>query len=153
MTAPGRELIVAAWVGTGVFVVTAVLATLFESMRPVGVVSALVWFALGCVAFLWAFALAVDRSRTELLGVGGIYFLAGCAPNDVRWHLMGATAVQAVVALTTASLRPFTSVAFGILVPMYGLGVAGIWAARHGVFPDRNGVVAAADPPENEDPS
>jgi len=133
----GRGLVVAAWVGTAVFTVTALLSTFVTSLRIVGVIVDLVLFALGCVAFLLGFAGAVERSRTEEIGIGGLYFLAGSAPSAVRWHLMGATAVQTVVAFTTASLRPFTAVAFGILVPMYGLGVAGLWAARHGEFPAR----------------
>ena len=133
----GRRLTVAAWAGTALFVVSAVLSTAFSSMRIVGVVVALVLFAAGCVAFLMGFAGAVERSRTEDIGIGGLYFLAGSAPAGARWHLMGALVVQTVVAFTTASIRPFTAVAFGILVPMYGLGVAGLWAARHGTFPAR----------------
>lgn len=125
------------WAGTAVFTATAILSTFVEATRAVGVVVALVLFGLGCVAFLAAFARAVDRSRTEEIGIGGLYFLAGSAPGAVRWHLLGSTAVQTTVAFTTASLRPFTGVAFGILVPMYGLGLAGLWASRHGDFPPR----------------
>jgi hypothetical protein len=29
-------------------------------------------------------------------------------------------------------------VAFGILVPIFGLGLAGLWGARHGVFEARS---------------
>ena len=36
-----------------------------------------------------------------------------------------------------ATVGQALAVAFGILVPMYGLGMAGLWAARHGEFPDR----------------
>lgn len=133
----GRSVVVGAWTGTGVFVVSAVLSTLVSSLRIVGVVVALALFAAGCLAFLSAFAAAVERSRTEEIGIGGLYFLAGSAPTSVRWHLLGALAVQVVTAFTTASIRPFTAVAFGILVPMYGLGMAGLWAARHGHFPAR----------------
>ena len=42
--------------------------------------------------------------------------------------------VQCVVAVTVASVRPFTVAAFAVLVPMYGLGLNGVWAARHGTF-------------------
>jgi hypothetical protein len=52
--------------------------------------------------------------------------------------------VQVVVALGTAIGRseaddgsPGTSLAVGILVPMFGLGLNGLWAAFHGVFPPR----------------
>jgi hypothetical protein len=56
----------------------------------------------------------------------------------VRRHLTAALAVQVAAALTVASLRPFTSAAFAILVPMYGLGLAGLWGARHGRFGPRS---------------
>ena len=133
----GRQLVVAAWIGTAVFVVTALVAVFVPAARIVSAVVALVLFGVGCVAFLMAYARAVDRSRTEEIGIGGLYFLAGSAPRGVRLHLMGATAIQTVIAFATASLRPFTALAFGILVPMFGLGVAGLWAARFGEFPRR----------------
>ena len=34
-------------------------------------------------------------------------------------------------------IRPFTPLAFGILVPMLGLGLIALWGARHGTFPAR----------------
>jgi hypothetical protein len=71
------------------------------------------------------------------IGIGGLYFLAGSAPKKVQAHLMGSLAVEVVVAIFTASVRVFTSLAFGILVPVFGLAMAGLWGARHGVF-ERN---------------
>lgn len=134
----GDVLITLAWAGTAIFVVTAAASVVTESMRAVGVAVALILFALGTIAFLLAYARSIDRSRTEELSVAGIYFLAGgCAPTRVRLHLMGALGVQVVVAFATASLRPFTALAFGILVPMYGLGLNGLWAARYGRFAER----------------
>jgi hypothetical protein len=47
--------------------------------------------------------------------------------------------VQIALAVLTASLRPFTPLAFGVLVPVYGLGLMGLWGARHGVFASRDG--------------
>ncbi len=133
----GRFIIRAAWAGTSVFVLTAVASAASSTMRAVGVVVALALFAIGTVVFLVAFAAAIERSRNEEIGVGGLYFLAGSAPSAVRWHLLGAAATQTVTAFATAGARPFTAVAFGILVPMYGLGMAGLWASRYGTFPGR----------------
>jgi len=131
-------LIRASWAGTALFGAASVVAVVDDgTMRTAAVIVDLALFAAGCGAFLWAFALAVGRSRHEAIGVGGLYFLAGCAPQGVRRYLMGALAVQVVVAFTAASLRPFTAVAFAILVPMFGLGLAGLWAARHGMFDPR----------------
>jgi hypothetical protein len=55
----------------------------------------------------------------------------------VRAALLGSLAVEVVVALATAAARPYTSVASGILVPVYGLALCGLWAARHGRFAPR----------------
>ena len=51
--------------------------------------------------------------------------------------MLGGAAAQAVVAVATAAVRPYSPLAFGILVPLWGLGLAGLWAARHGTFPQR----------------
>ena len=138
-TPPGQGIVRLTLAGTGVFVVAAVAAAI--SPDPLGTVAAgidLVLFAVGCVAFLWAFGLSVARSRTEEISVAGIYFLSGgSGPAGVRRVLLGALAVQVVVAVATAAARPFTNLAFGILVAVFGLGMAGLWAGRHGTFPAR----------------
>jgi hypothetical protein len=55
----------------------------------------------------------------------------------VRRHLLASAAVEVVVALLTAGLRPYTGLAFGILVPVYGLGLAGLWGATRGTYEAR----------------
>ena len=116
---------------------------------PIAVVSLLL-LAAGCAAMLWAFQRALQRSRYELIGVGGLYFLAGCAPRSVRLSMMGALAAELIVALAAASVRPFTASAFGILVPVYALGLSGAWGARHGTFPPRP---SGSTIPDGVDPS
>ena len=103
---------------------------------PFAVVS-LGLLAVGSGAMLWAFQRALQRSRHQVIAVGGLYFLAGCAPRSVRFSMMGALVVELVVALATASARPYTAAAFGILVPVYALGLSGAWGAAHGEFPPR----------------
>jgi hypothetical protein len=139
----GRRLVQLDLVGTVAFVVTAALeAIVLDWARSPGVAVALVLFATGCVLFLAGYAQAVERSRTEEVSVTGLYLLAGdVAPRAVKQLLLGMLAVQVVVALATAIARPYTTVAFGILVPMFGLGVIGCWAARHGQFPPRETLV------------
>jgi hypothetical protein len=135
---PGAGLINAAWIGTGVFAATAVGAAIVpDILRIPALVVALVLFAVGCVCFLWAYAIAVGRSRTDDIGIGGLFFLAGSAPSEVRRPLLTALVVQVVVAFATASVRTYTTLAFGILAPMFGLGITGLWGARHGTFPRR----------------
>ena len=82
---------------------------------------------------------AVSRSRTDRIEIASLFFLAGgTAPRSVQVQLLGAFALQVVVALVSSSIRLYTSVAFGILVPMLGLGLTGLWGATHGRFPPRD---------------
>jgi hypothetical protein len=132
--------------GTVLFTVVSVVEVLvMDWTRPVAVVLDLVLFGIGCTAFLGAYAVAISRSRTDEIGVASLYFLTNrVAPNAVRVRLLGALGLQCAVAVTAASVRPFTTAAFGVLVPMFGLGLNGIWAARHGTFGPRIEVGAGA---------
>jgi hypothetical protein len=135
----GAAIINASWIGTGVYVATAVIATVFPDGFgvPALIVSVSLFF-IGCIAFFWAYAVAVQRSRTDLIGIGGLYFLAGTAPKVVRVRLLSSLAVQVVVAIVTSSIRLYSALAFGFLVPVFGLGLCGLWAVRSGTFPPRH---------------
>lgn len=97
----------------------------------------LILFALGTAAFVRTLLTAAARSRTEELSVAGIWFLAGSAPVAVQRWLLGCLGAQVAIALLAASLRPYSALAFGVLVPMFGLGLCGLWAVRSGSFPPR----------------
>ena len=137
--ADGQAILNWSWTGTGIFTLTAVAATIAPSWfeRP-AIVVALVLFWAGLVIMAWAFLIAVQRSRTYAIGIGGLYFGAGSAPKVVQRILLTSLAVQVTVALVTASIRIFSSLAFGILVPVYGLGLTGLWCARYGRFEPRD---------------
>ncbi len=132
-------IIKASWIGTILFGVTAIAAAIDPDVfAGVALAVALVLFLVGCVVFLAAFFHAVGRSREVEIGIGGLYFLAGTAPRDVQLHLLGSLGAEVVIAFATASVRPFTSLAFGMLVPVYGLGCCGLWGARYGTFVSRS---------------
>jgi hypothetical protein len=134
----GAALVRADEVGTVAFVVAATAAALAPGVATAVLVGvSLLGLAVGMGAFLWAYAMAIGRSRTDAIGMGGLFFLAGSAPAGVRRRFTVLLVVQVVVAVAAASVRPFTPLAFGVLFPMYGLGLAGLWGARHGVFPPR----------------
>jgi hypothetical protein len=143
----GRRIIQVDVAGTVSFtVVTIVEVVVLAWTRPVAVIVDLGLFAIGCALFLGAYAIALGRSRSEEIGVASLYFLTNnVAPKPVRWRLWTVLAVQCVVAVTAASVRPFTTAAFSVLVPMFGLGLNGLWAARHGSFGPRL-VPSTADP-------
>jgi hypothetical protein len=120
---------------TAVFVVVSVLATFVRGLRGVAVVVDLLLFLIGTVLMLVALVRAAGRSRTHEIAVSTLFFLAGSAPRRPKLRLLGGTAVQVVVGAATAGARPYTSLAFGVLAPLWGLGMTGVWAARHGSFP------------------
>jgi hypothetical protein len=131
----GRPIVRASLLGTALFAVLAALAVAVDGAVPVFVVVSLLMFAAGCVLFVVALLAAVDRSRTETIGIGGLFFGAGSTPSRVQLLLMGSLAIEVVVAVAAAIVRPYTAVAFGTLAPMWALGLAGLWVARHGRFP------------------
>ena len=137
--APGAGIRRASWAGTAVFALSAVAATVAPStLKPAALAIAGALFAGGCAVFLWAFVIVAGRSRTDRMELAQIWFLTGPpTPRTVRRSLRGALAVQVVVGLATAGVRPYTSLAAGALVPMWGLALCGLWAARHATFPPR----------------
>lgn len=126
-------------------VVAVVSAVVFDDVfRVVIVVVSLSLFAVGVATFLIGFFAAVQRSRESEISVSQLFFLTGeVAPREVKVPMLGALAVQTVVGIATAIARPSTDgktgsvLAFGVLVPMLGLGLNGLWASRHGAFAAR----------------
>lgn len=134
----GTSIIAASWAGTAVLALAALAAVAApDGLAGAYAVLAGLLFVAGSAAFVWAFVVAVGRSRTDQIGVSSLFLLSGSAPRAVRRRLLGALGAQTVVVLAAASVRPYTAVAFGILAPTFGLGLGGLWAARHGTFPPR----------------
>lgn len=142
---------------TLLFLVTAVLATwTFESpWTNIAVGVAVGCFAVGVVVFLWGYWSAVQRSRYDNIAVASLYFLVdNCAPKNVMRAMNALLAVQVVIGVATASIRsstdgePGSTLAFGILVPMMGLGFNGLWGAFYGTFRPRGDQANAGVPDE-----
>lgn len=151
---PGRVIVRSNLAATALFVVSSVLAAVvFDGWVKVqGVIVALGLFAVGVAVFLWGYWAAVQRSRRDEMAVAELYFLMGEAiPRRVKRLMNGCLITQTTVSLTTALVRPTTpaaeaigggstagsTLAFGVLVPVLGLGLNGLWAAVHGRFPPR----------------
>lgn len=134
----GEGIVTASWAGTAAFGATSALGAVISALDVVALAVALAMFAAGTVAFFVAYARAIARSRSERLGIMSMFFLEGrVAPKPVRRLLIGSFVVEIAVAVAVAAARPNTSLAFGILAPVYGLALAGVWGARHGTFPER----------------
>jgi len=153
--------------GTALFTASAVIAAVvfIGPTRVVGVVVALALFAIGIFAFIWSYITAIQRSRTDEIAVAQLYFLAGgSTPKPVKRVMLAALSVQVVVAFATAIARSRTdgragsTLAFGILVPMFGIGLNGLWCSRNGSFaprrvgPDSDNVPTSEDEMEQNSP-
>ena len=145
-TRQGSGLLNATFAGTGLILGTSVVAAVApDTFGRAHAALACVLFVIGTGAFLWAYALGISRSRTDLVSISGLFFLGGSvAPRDVRRPFRVALVVEIVAVVAAASVRPYTEVAFGILAPMYAMGLMATWGGRYGTFPDRPQKTATA---------
>ncbi len=129
---------IASWVALAVFAVVIVPdAAGLHALDGVAVGVSLALFLSALVIWLYAFGVAVVRSaRGDDIGVGGLFFLFGSAPSDVRRWLFGALGASVVLAFATAAGN-----AYAALEPMFPLALVGLWGARHGTFPPRDDTV------------
>ncbi|MEY2444893.1 MAG: hypothetical protein QOE00_1473 [Ilumatobacteraceae bacterium] len=134
--------------GTTVFLAALAVAIPLRSHRfaqfIIGGVS-MALFAVGVVTTLWAYTRALDRSRVEEVGVANLYLLTGAtAPPRVKRLMSWALGAQVVAAIAGAWIGvvgldkgDLNALAFGVLVPMFGVGMNGVWASRHGSYGPR----------------
>ncbi len=140
-------------VGTALFLAALAVAIPLRAQRSgqliIAVVS-LVLFATGIATSLWAYTTALERSRNEEVGVANLFLLTGTtAPSSVRRSMSAALAVQVAAAIAGASVGvaglqegQLNALAFGVLVPMFGIGMNGTWAALYGSYGPRVTVAA-----------
>lgn len=129
------------WVSTVSIIVTVAFAlvTLLGAIDPEAFIGpyfvvTVGLFTAGFLIFLWVLVGMALRSRDDLLSIAGVFFLSDSAPTSTRRALLGTLAAQVVIAVVGAAARPFTPLAVGTLVPLFGLAVVGLWAVRYGHF-------------------
>jgi hypothetical protein len=130
----GRKIILASWVTIAIFAAFVIPdAAGLHAFDGVAVGVSLALFLVSLPIWLYAWIVAIARTtRGDDVSVIALFFLVGSAPKDVRRQLLGALAVSILIAAGTAYANPFS-----VLVPMLPLGFAGLWGARHGVYPSR----------------
>ena len=142
---------------TAVFVFITVLAVVvFNSpLRRLVAIVDLVLFAVGVAAFIWGYFSAVQRSRSDEISVAGLFLLIdGVASQFVMRAMNAALATQVIVGLGGAIIRSSTdgvagsTLAFGVLVPLLGIGLNGLWASKYGAFGKR--IFGEVSAPEGE---
>lgn len=109
-----------------------------DGVRNVVAIGCVAVFFAGAALFSWAFLVAAGRSRLENLTVAGAFFLAGSVAASERRWAFGLLAAQTLIGFVGAGADPYTTMAFGILVPMFGLGVIAFLGSAHGAFHQRN---------------
>jgi len=132
----GGPLLTADLVATLAFVATTVVAAAWPAnitdLTNLAVSAAM--FVGGCVAFAVGFLRATGRSRHEIVDLAGTFYLTGSAPREVRRRFLGLWFAQiAVAAVSVAFVRP----PFGVMAPVWGIGVITLWSSRHGTFAAR----------------
>jgi len=130
----GRGILAVGWVANALFAVTAIpVAAGFDDFIGVAIGVALLLFLIAVGAFVYAFGVGMARSaRGDNVAVSNLFFLQGSAPKPVKRDYLILFLVCLTVTVGTAAWEPF-----GVLVPMLPIGLAGVWAARYGVFPPR----------------
>ncbi|MHB8463675.1 MAG: hypothetical protein ACYDH6_05950 [Acidimicrobiales bacterium] len=134
----GRGIVVASIGASAVLAITTVLAAVdIDALAVPALVVALTMFFGGTAALIWSYFVALGRSREVEIDLAGLYGLSGSAPTPVRVRLIGAAVAQLVIASGGIAVHPYSSLAFGFLAVMWGIGLIGMWGARHGAFPPR----------------
>jgi hypothetical protein len=130
----GRGIIASGWIANVLFAVTAIpVAAGVDDLLGVAIGVALLLFLISVVVFVYAFALALARSsRGDNVAVANLFFLQGSAPRPIKRAFLWMSLVCLAITVGTVAWEPF-----GVLVPMLPVGLAGMWAARYGVFPPR----------------
>jgi hypothetical protein len=132
----GRAIIVWGWVTNVLFAVTAIPGAFLDSdvAKGLGIAVSLLLFVAGTILCLYAFGKGLVRSSDgDDVAVSNLFFLSGSAPKPVRRQFLWIFLVSFTITCITASGLD----GFSVLVPMLPIGLAGTWAARHGVFPPR----------------
>jgi hypothetical protein len=130
----GRGIVVTGWIANLLFAATAIPVALgVDDLLGVAIAVSLLLFLVSVGVFVYAFALGLARStRGDNVAVANLFFLQGSAPKPVKRNFLVMFLVCLAITVGTAAGDPF-----GVLVPMLPVGLAGMWAARYGVFPPR----------------
>lgn len=132
----GRTLLVVDAIGTAALAVVTIVSALTDADAVViaNLAVAGVLFLGGCIGFGIGFLRAVGRSRTETVDLAGLFYLTGSAPTRPRRLLLGLWFTQiGVAAASVVAVQP----PFGVMAPVWGIGMLTVWGARYGTFAQR----------------
>lgn len=121
---------------TALFAVVSVLTFLTaDSLDQLFAVFCGLLFFVGTILLGLGLWNGIQRSRQDSVTLAGLLSVSSAhVPSKVRNVLWAAVVVQTALAVLFAALRPFTQQAFGVLVPVLGLGMAALWGSRFAEF-------------------
>ncbi len=134
-----EKIIQASFVGTAVFGVAS-LATylLADRLDVVFAIISVALFVIGTLLLGLGIWNGIQRSRVDTVTLTGLLSVdSSHVPPSARNRLWLSVTLQIIIAVLFGSLRPFTEQAFGLLVPILGLGFAGLWGSRFAAFHPR----------------
>lgn len=145
-TNPGRVLVRLDVLGTAIVVAAGLLGAASDGLAqavlaPVSAGAG----AVGIVAFVWSYFHAIGRSREHEISVSQLYGVAGTvAPKPVKRQLQWSLWVQILLAIAVMAFgfsrtkpQEFNWAAVIIVVPLFGMGMNGVWVSRFGTFGPR----------------
>jgi len=142
----GEGVVRADVVGTAVAVVAGVLALMSSDLAKIVLVPvASVTGVIGLVAFVWSYFRAVSRSRQDEISVSQLYGVAGTvAPPSVKRRLQWSLWAQVLAAIVVMFVgfqrtkpQEFNWAATIIVLPLFGMGLNGVWVSLYGSFGPR----------------
>ena len=124
-------------IGTALFLLTGVVASIQSSFEIVYVIVSLTMFSVGVLLGMRAFAQSVSKSRYEIITTIDLIKLPQGTPQRVKLILYGSHAIEVIGSIVLASLQSSTNFAFGILASLFALGSLNMWAIMNGRFQKR----------------
>lgn len=133
-------------VGTAAAVVAGALALVSSDLAKFVLVPvAAATGGIGLVTFVWSYFHAVGRSRQDEISVSQLYGAAGTvAPQPVKRQLQWSLWAQVIVAIAVMFVgfqrtkpQEFNWAATIIVLPLFGMGLNGVWVSSYGSFGPR----------------
>lgn len=136
MNGPERWLARVDVIGTTAFFLVTVVsaASGTDAVAVANLLVSTVLFVVGSAVWAWGFVIAASRSRTHVIDLAGLFYLTGSAPRPTRRLFLGLWFAQIAIAVAAIAV---TSPPFGVMVPVFGIGMLTRWAAVNGTFPER----------------
>lgn len=125
-------------IGTALFLLTGVVASIQSAFEIVYVIVSLAMFSIGVLLGMKAFAQSVSKSRYEIITTIDLIKLPKATPQKIKVVLYGSLAIEVIGSIVLASMQSSSNFAFGVLASLFALGSLNMWAIINGRFEKRS---------------